>query len=292
MNPPGRSQGLIPERFEREGTPMSFLVDLEQAVTRVPGRRFGPFSMRVRCGERIAILGPSGAGKSTLLKLLAAERAVVEGQALFDGSPLQASSAARLAERRAVLPQAHGVAFGMPVNLVVALGRFARGAHSLDVQGPRIVAKALALAEAAHLSGRRFDTLSGGEQARVQIARVMAQLWDVQDGLLLVDEPLAALDPGLQLELLDALTRFTQERGHALIAIVHDINQALAGFERLWLLREGALVADLCADRAAVPVLADLFGIRLTCLSGDDGALAVLAQRAPRGATEAAAALA
>ncbi len=256
------------------------LLELQDATTRVPGRRFGPFTLAVRGGERIAVLGPSGAGKSTLLKMLAAERAVADGCVRFEGRRLADLSAAALAERRAVLPQAHGVAFGMPVELVVGLGRLGRAARALDLRGPQIVADALALAAAAHLVGRRVDTLSGGEQARVQLARVMAQLWDVSGGLLLVDEPFAALDPGLQLELLDALTRFAAERGHALIAIVHDINQALAGFERLWLMRDGALVADLQAGRAAVPALADLFGVRLTCLAGEDGAFAVLARHA------------
>lgn len=257
---------------------MNAIVELRGVTAQLPGRRFGPFDLRVQAGERVAILGPSGAGKSTLLKLIAGERLPQAGQVWLGGQPLQSRSHALLARQRAVLPQAHAVAFGMPVELVAQLGRFAFEPDPLRVN---IVASALELACAAHLVGRRFDTLSGGEQARVQLARVMAQLWDRREGLLLVDEPLAALDPGLQIELLDAMRNFAAERGHALVAIVHDMNQALGAFERLWLVREGQLVADAPASRAAVPQLAELFGVELTCV--ETPRLAVLARRRRQG---------
>jgi len=236
------------------------LLRLDGATVALGARHFGPFTLSLAAGERVAILGPSGAGKSTLLRLMAGERAPQRGGVALDGIALARWRTAALARRRAVLPQSHAVAFAMPVELVVQLGRFAL---EPDRERGRIVGAALAAAQAAHLAGRRFDTLSGGEQARVQLARTMAQLWDVQGGALLVDEPLAALDPGLQLELLEAMTRFAAERGHALVAIVHDLNQALAGFQRLWLVRDGALAGDLRADAAAVPALAQLFGVEL-----------------------------
>ena len=253
------------------------LLSLRGAVTRVSGRSFGPFDLSLAAGERIAILGPSGAGKSTLLRLMAGERAVHSGDAMFEARSLAQWPARAMAQRRALLPQSHAVAFGMPVELVVSLGRIAR---EPDRQQAEIVPKALQAACAGHLVGRRFDTLSGGEQARVQLARVLAQLWDVSEGLLLVDEPLAALDPGLQFELMDAIRDFAQTRGHALVAVLHDLNQALAGFDRLWLVQDGRLVADLTADRAAVAALERLFGIRLRCIDSDDGRVAVLASRA------------
>jgi iron complex transport system ATP-binding protein len=244
--------------------------------------RFGPFDLALRPGERVAVLGPSGAGKSTLLKLMAGERQPVAGTVELDGQSLERMGPASLARRRAVLPQSHAVAFAMPVDLVVALGRLP---VQPDPAQARIVQAALAAACATHLRGRRFDTLSGGEQARVQMARTMAQLWDVQAGLLLADEPLAALDPGLQLELLHTLDLFCGERGHALVAIVHDINQALAHFQRLWLMRDGALVGDLAADADALPALARLFGVRLQRVQGLGDGCAVLIQRGTLGGT-------
>jgi iron complex transport system ATP-binding protein len=256
------------------------LLQLEHAVTVMPGRRFGPFDLQLQAGETVAVLGPSGAGKSTLLKLIAGEREAADGCVRLDGRPIDPRRAAALARRRAVLPQSHAVAFGMPVELVVSLGRIARGDRGAVLSG--IVAEALHTARAAHLFGRRFDTLSGGEQARVQLARVLAQLWDVEGGLLLVDEPLAALDPGLQFELIDALHAFARERRHALVAVLHDINQALGSFERLWLVHGGQLRADVPAGRAAVPLLEARFGIGLRIVEDSGQRIAVLARPATR----------
>jgi iron complex transport system ATP-binding protein len=253
------------------------LLALQAAVTRLPGLAIGPFDLTLAAGERVAILGPSGAGKSTLLRLMAGERSAHAGLALLKGRALAQWPAADLARCRAVLPQSHAVAFGMPVELVVSLGRIAR---EPDPAQAHIVADALHAACASHLNGRRFDTLSGGEQARVQLARVLAQLWDANDGLVLVDEPLAALDPGLQFELMDALHGFAKARGHALVAVLHDLNHAVAAFDRLWLVRAGQLVADLPADRQAMPALEQLFGIVLRCVELGGGRVAVLPQRA------------
>lgn len=260
---------------------MTPLLALDQATVALPGHRFGPFNLQMRAGEHVALVGPSGAGKSTLLRLIAGERSPSSGRVRLAGEDPAVLGTPRLARQRAVLPQSHAVAFAMPVDLVVTLGRIA---VEDDPQRVHIVEQALSMARASHLVGRRFDTLSGGEQARVHLARVMAQLWDVRGGLLLVDEPLAALDPGLQLELLDAITGFAEARGHALLAIVHDLNQALSGFGRLWLLRQGLVVADLPADRSAVPALSDLFGVSLRVFDAGAGRIAVLPERASRGA--------
>lgn len=238
----------------------------------------GPVTLRLAAGERVAILGPSGAGKSTLLRLIARELAPARGTLLLDGRALKSWSPEALARRRAVLPQQHGVAFGLPVELVVALGRVARQG---DGQQDAIVRGALLQAQAEHLVGRRFDTLSGGEQARVQLARVFAQAWDERDGLLLVDEPLAALDPGLSLSLMAAMSEFAAARGHALVAVLHDLNLALNHFERLWLMKDGRLLADCDALPSTLPLLEQLYGTRLRLLRDEHG-LAVLPMMAGR----------
>ena len=257
---------------------MTLLV-LSAAAPAIGRRTLGPFDLALAAGERVAILGPSGAGKSTLLRLMAHELAPRQGTVCLEGRPLAQWPRPLLARRRAVLPQSHAVAFGLPVELVVALGRVARAP---DPGQAGIVAAALDLAQAGHLVRRRFDTLSGGEQARVQLARVFAQLWDERDGLLLVDEPLAALDPGLAHDLMAALQRYTRARGHALVAVLHDINQALGHFERLWLLKAGSLVGDLPAAPASVGALESLYGIGLRCVPDADGGFVVVpGRRAP-----------
>ncbi|MDK2122982.1 ATP-binding cassette domain-containing protein [Parachitinimonas caeni] len=244
------------------------LLSLDHTKIQLGPQQFGPFSLTVQTGERIAILGPSGAGKSTLLKLMSRELLSRSGSIRLHDRPLADWTLIELSQRRAVLPQSSEIAFGLEVELVVALGRVARQADSNQAA---IVSAALQLAHASHLAGRRFDTLSGGEQARVQLARIFAQLWDVQEGLVLVDEPLAALDPGLQFDLLDSLQTFICQRGHALVAILHDINHALLAFDRLWLIKQGRLQANITADASAIPQLELLYGIRLRQLKSDCG---------------------
>lgn len=250
----------------------SGLLAFDRVTVLLGKREFGPFTLSIRPGEQVAILGPSGAGKSTLLKLLSRELKPVTGQAHFHQRLLGDWTLADLSRRRAILPQSHEVAFGLPVDLVIGLGRVSR---THDPHLNSIVQQAAEQACAAHLLGRRFDTLSGGEKARVQMARVFAQLWDVEQGLLLVDEPLAALDPGLQFELMEAIDRFACKRGHAILAILHDINQALQGFERLILIKQGTLVGDYQTTQVTLPLLEALYGVRLASARTEEGAMIV-----------------
>lgn len=252
------------------------LLQLERVVWRLGAQGFGPFTLQVTAGERIAILGPSGAGKSSLLKMLAREYLPASGEIQFKQRPLASWSVLELSQQRAVLPQSGEVAFGLASELVIGLGRVAR---QHDPQLPSIVKQAAQMAHAGHLLGRRFDTLSGGEQARVQLARIFAQLWDVTDGLILVDEPLSALDPGLQCELLESLDTYATARNHALIAILHDMNQALQGSERLWLLKDGVLLDDLASSSAALPALEVLYGVSLRCVTSEDGEVLIFPRR-------------
>lgn len=251
------------------------VLSLQAAELRRGGRVFGPLDLQILPGERVAVLGPSGAGKSTLLKLMSGELTPAAGQVLLAGQPLAMQQPAERARRRAVLPQSQQVAFGLPVELVVGLGRWACSTPREDAHWVR---QALAWAEAGHLRGRRHDQLSGGEQARVQMARVLAQLADVQAGLLMMDEPLASLDPGLQLALLGTLRRFCAERGHALVAVLHDIPQALNHFDRLVLVHDGQVQADLPAGVAALPALERLFGLKLQAVALPEGGWALAAR--------------
>lgn len=255
---------------------MSPILQLQKAGLLLGGKAVGPFTLSVSSEERVAMLGPSGAGKSTLLKLMSREWAASTGQLVFKDKPIGQWRLADLSLHRAVLPQSTSVAFGLQVDLVVSLGRVTR---SHDPQVQDIVAAAAKLAHAEHLLSRRFDTLSGGEQARVQLARVFAQLWDTTHCLILVDEPLAALDPGLQIDLLNSLDSYATERHHALVAVLHDINQAVSWFDRLLLIKDGQLVADLTSNAQAVPMLASLYGIPLSCTTDKHGQLVVTPSR-------------
>jgi len=242
---------------------MNALCRLQALRLTLGGNAFGPFLFSIAPGERIAILGPSGAGKTTLLKLISGELRPHFGSYEFKGTAIQTWSLRALSRVRAVLPQSSEVAFGLRAHLVIGLGRIAIVG---DVKRDAIVRHAACLSSCEHLLNRSFDTLSGGEKARIHLARVFAQLWDEQNGLILVDEPLASLDPGLQIELLESMRRYANDRNHAIVAILHDINQAMHHFDRLILVKDGKMVGDHASGMAAIPDLADLYQIQLDAI--------------------------
>ncbi|MEO0047135.1 MAG: hypothetical protein RLZZ410_94 [Pseudomonadota bacterium] len=197
--------------------------------------------LSIHKGERIAIMGPSGSGKSSLLKLLARDLYPNQGSIYFHGADLSKWSARELSQHRAVLPQCVAMNLDLSVNLIVNLGRVSR----IDqTHTNSITEQCLRLSNASHLTHVSYQVLSGGEQARVQMARVFAQLWDVKDGLLLLDEPFAALDPYLQITLLKNLDQFATERGITVMAVLHDVNQALQFFDRGLFVKNGHLLLD------------------------------------------------
>jgi iron complex transport system ATP-binding protein len=221
---------------------------------------FGPFSFTITPGERIAILGPSGAGKTTLLKLISGDLRPHAGSYDLKGAAIQTWSLRSLSRVRAVLPQSSEVAFGLEAHLVIGLGRIS---ITGDLRHDETVRQAARLSSCEHLLNRSFDNLSGGEKARIHLARVFAQLWDEQNSLILVDEPLASLDPGLQIELLESMKQYADARNHAIVAILHDINQAMHHFDRLIFVKEGKIVGDHAAGMGAMSDLAALYQIQL-----------------------------
>jgi iron complex transport system ATP-binding protein len=242
-------------------------LQLHHASLQLGKKLFGPFDFTIKSGERIAILGKSGAGKSTIIRLIAREYQLKSGLILINGTSMDRYSSAQLSQIRGVLPQNTQIAFGLMTDLVIELGRVSA---PNKVNQETIVMQAAQMACAEHLLGRTFNTLSGGEQARIHLARVFAQLWDANHGLILVDEPVAALDPGLQYQLLDTIDRFARERNHAVLAVLHDINHAL-DFDRLLLVEQGRIILDCPADHHALGDLERLYGIRLEHLYDSQG---------------------
>jgi len=197
--------------------------------------------LNINVNERIAILGPSGSGKSSFLKLIANDLRPTQGSIFFHGKDLSQWTARDLSHHRAVLPQSAAINLELPVSLIVSLGRVS----SIDqTQKNVITLECLRLSNASHLTHASYQVLSGGERARVQMARVFAQLWDVKDALLLLDEPFAALDPYLQIALLKNLDQFAAERRITVMAVLHDVNQALQFFDRGLFIKSGRIVKD------------------------------------------------
>ena len=249
---------------------------MDQVFKKYGQRHFGPFTLRVCRAEQIAILGPNGAGKSTLLKLISGTTPPSSGQIRFNDRPLNSWPPDKLSQYRAVLSQSHEMTFALSVRIVIGLGRVSRTG---DTNCAQIVARAAEMLSVTHLMERAVDTLSGGEVARVHLARIFAQLWDVEDGCILMDEPIAAVDPGLQDILLETLMRFARIRRHAVIAVVHDLNHALRYFSRLILVHPGSELQCIDSGAEAKQSLEQLYGVRLTCLEDEQGDLVMIPLR-------------
>ncbi|MEU6458443.1 heme ABC transporter ATP-binding protein [Streptomyces sp. NPDC047065] len=193
----------------------------------------------VRAGEVLALVGPNGAGKSTLLGALAADVPAAEGLVRVHGRPVARWTAPELALRRAVLPQSASLSFPFPVAEVVRMGRAPWAGSDREDEDDAAVAEAMARTEVTGFAGRPFSALSGGERARVALARVLAQ----RAPLLLLDEPTAALDLRHQ-ELVLRLCRERARAGDAVVVVLHDLALAAAYADRVAILRAGRIAAE------------------------------------------------
>ena len=202
----------------------------------------------VQAGEVLAVLGPNGAGKSSLLKIMAGEQSFYTGQLELNGRAYQDWAAGSIARTVGVLPQSSELAFPFTVAEVVMLGRLP---HSTGRQRDReIVAQALQLLDVSHLSESLYPALSGGEKQRVQLARVLTQIWEQTESgsrYLLLDEPTSALDLSHQHQTL-SVARELAAQGVGVLAILHDLNLAAQYADRIMLLGQGQCMAEGSVD--------------------------------------------
>jgi iron complex transport system ATP-binding protein len=211
----------------------------------------------LRPGRVTALLGPNGAGKSTLVKLLTGELEPAGGSIELDGRALGQWPAAELGRRRAVLPQEARLAFAFPVREVVMMGRMPHDAGGETPRDAEICAAALERVEAGALAERLYTQLSGGEKQRVQLARVLAQVWeksDEGDRYLMLDEPTASLDLAHQHGALLAAAAWAKD-GTTVLAVLHDLNLAMTYADDAWVLDAGRLVASGPVEEVLTPEL-------------------------------------
>ncbi|QIB66724.1 heme ABC transporter ATP-binding protein [Kineobactrum salinum] len=199
--------------------------------------------LQLVAGQVTALIGPNGAGKSSLLRLIAGDFSPSHGSISFAGKPLSQWPRLELARRLAFLPQLSLLNFPYTVEEVVLLGRTP---HATGLRIDRQIAhQALAATDALALRDRLYTQLSGGERQRVQLARVLAQIWDqhsMHGKLLLLDEPTAALDLAHQQQLVRAIGELAG-RGCAVLLVVHDVNLAASVADQLIVLGQGLQVA-------------------------------------------------
>jgi iron complex transport system ATP-binding protein len=216
-------------------------------------------TLGVSSGELVAVLGANGAGKSSLIKAGLGLLPFDSGSVLLNGQNQAKLSAGIRARQVAYLPQTRPLAWPLYVRDVVALGRFAFGAAPgrLGKADADAVEAAIADCKIGHLADRATDTLSGGELARVHVARALA----AQAPLLVADEPTAALDPAQALGVMQVIADFCAKGGAALV-ILHDITLAARFVSRIIVMSRGIIVADGPPRQALTPdVLRQAFGI-------------------------------
>lgn len=252
------------------GAPMLTASNLSVRLDRTPIVKDA--SLTLRAGQLTAMVGPNGAGKTTLVRALAGVLPA-DGEIELDGKPLSDFSPRERAKRIAYLPQGNTFHWPMPVEQIVALGRYPHG----DPFSPpteadrRAVAHALAVTGTQALAHRPVTHLSGGEKARVALARALA----TEAHILLADEPTMSLDPRHQLVVMELL-RDQAHRGGAVLAVVHDLALAARYADRVIVMQNGQIFAD---DNPQVALseerIASIFGIEATIIEFDKSRIPV-----------------
>jgi heme transport system ATP-binding protein len=222
-------------------------------------------SVRFRPHRFNVILGPNGAGKSTLLRIATGLLAPTEGDVRYGDRAVSAIGADALARERAVLSQHVELTFPLAVEDVVLMGRYPHYGRVPTPHDRVIVDRALALVAMTHKRRQSYPTLSGGEQQKVQLARVLAQIWNyddpTHDKVLFLDEPTSSLDVYYQIHLLDVARELLGFRC-TVVAILHDLNVAFHYGDSFFVLSEGRLAHEADGSEAiSAALLEDVFHV-------------------------------
>ena len=229
-------------------------------------------------GQVTAVLGPNGAGKSTLLNVLAGSVLPVRGEVSLCGRPLRGWPRREAAKRRAVLSQRTDLTFPFKAMDVVLLGRSPFAGESRRETDLAVARATMDFCDIRHLAARDYTTLSGGEQQRVQLARVLAQLHrkdgsfdDLSGHVLLLDEPVSSLDIAHQYAVL-RLVRELAAKGMAVVAVLHDLNLASMYADAVYLMK-GARVVETGPPARAIRVdtVQSVFDVAVRTVAQPDG---------------------
>lgn len=196
-------------------------------------------------GSLVAIVGPNGSGKSTFMRALTGDLPFA-GAISINGHDLRNAKPWQLAAMRAVLPQSTVLSFPFTVREVVKLGLVGGRSGALAGEQERLPERALAKVDLDGFAGRFYQELSGGEQQRVQLARVLCQVWspvlEGQPRYLFLDEPISSLDIKHQLVIM-RIAREYAARGGGVVAILHDLNLAAMFADRMVVMHRGRIAA-------------------------------------------------
>lgn len=222
-------------------------------------------NLRVHAGTITALVGPNGCGKSTLLRGLSRLLKPKHGAVYLDGHNIHTLKARDLARQLGILPQSPTAPEGLTVHELVAQGRYPHQTwfQQWSHDDERIVQEALTTTNLTMFADRPVDTLSGGQRQRAWIAMTLAQQTDV----LLLDEPTTYLDLAYQMDVLDLLDDLNA-RGHTIIIVLHDLNQAARYADRIVALRSGQIVAQGTPEQVMTPEnILQVFGLKAEVVS-------------------------
>jgi iron complex transport system ATP-binding protein len=236
-------------------------------------------SLSVAAGECVVIVGPNGAGKSSALKALSGDLTLQSGQVYLNDTSIEQFTPLELAQRRAVLTQSYELAFPFSVTEVVEMASYCHQEQCSKQQLADFASRAIDEVEVNHLAKKCFTTLSGGEQQRVQLARVLAQLSPALEPsviakqgtpYLLIDEPTSSLDLYHQYHVM-SLARAAADKGAGVIIVVHDLSLAASFADKLYVLKNGKLVISGKANEVLTSdILREVYNVdaSLTLASG------------------------
>ena len=229
--------------------------------------RFGPMpllegvDLAMRGGEMVGLIGPNGSGKTTLLRVLANLRAPEAGKVHYAGRTAAEIGTRELSRQIAYLAQGGAVHWPMRVETLVALGRLPhrRPFQGHDAADRHAIERAMTAADVAYLRTRTMGQISGGERLRVLLARALA----VDARVLLADEPIAALDPLHQLQVMELLRMIASE-GRGVIVVLHDLALATRFCDRLILLARGGILVEGAPARVLTDAhVAEAYGVEV-----------------------------
>ncbi len=225
-------------------------------------------SLDINAGDVVAVIGPNGAGKSSLLKTLAGLLAPTRGALTLNGAAHSNIAASDRALEIAFLPQHRAIHWPMPVRAIVGLGRLPHQAtgRTTEARDARAIDAAMAAMDVTQFADRAVLALSGGEQARVLMARALAQ----EPKLLLADEPTSVLDLSHQFAL-GAVLRARAAAGTACLVALHDLSLAARVADRIVMMAAGQIVADgVPADVLTPARILSVYGVHLQVMTVGD----------------------